>query len=127
MWYAFCTQNQTLLSIDEKYEIEHIYARNRYNKERGLTEKVLLDKLGNKSIIEKRINIRATDYAFVDKKKYYKGFTTVNGNFKEGTNIFSLLELSNLNEFNEMNIKERNNKIVNDFIDFLFANSLIKN
>ena len=34
--------------------------------------------LGNKVLLEKRLNIRASDYRFVDKVKYYKGFTTAN-------------------------------------------------
>lgn len=41
-----------------------------------------MESLGNKSILEKKINIRASDYRFSDKIKYYQGFTTNKGKKK---------------------------------------------
>ena len=46
-------------------------------------------------VLEKRLNIRASDYRFVDKVKYYKGFTTANGQEKNGSQIVELAEISN--------------------------------
>ena len=49
-----------------------------------------VESLGNKALLEKRINIRASDYRFDDKKKYYEGFTNTKGQAKEGTGIIEL-------------------------------------
>ena len=65
---------QVLLPLESVLEIEHIYARNRYDKEHSLTNPRNVEALGNKALLEKRINIRASDYRFDDKKKYYVGF-----------------------------------------------------
>ena len=40
-------------------------------KRQGLTNPNNMESLGNKSILEKKINIRASDYRFSDKIKYY--------------------------------------------------------
>ena len=63
------------MPLETVLEIEHIYARNRQDKEQSLTDIRNLEALGNKALLEKRINIRAADYRFLDKKKYYLGFT----------------------------------------------------
>ncbi len=68
-WWAFSDDSQGLLSLENAYEIEHIYARNRQDKEKSLSNPSNLNALGNKALLEKRINIRASDYRFVDKKK----------------------------------------------------------
>lgn len=81
--------------------------------------------LGNKSLLEKRINIRASDYRFADKKKYYTGFTSSKGE-KKATEIVELVELANkLSDFTEAEIKERNNMILDRFVDYLRANNLL--
>ena len=80
--------------IDEIFEIEHIYAKNRYDKEKTLSDPKFVEKIGNKSILEKRINIRASDYKFNDKKQYYKGYTNARGQFKEGTMIQELIDFA---------------------------------
>lgn len=75
--------------------------------------------------IEKRINIRASDYRFADKKKYYTGFTTSKGG-KKATEIVELVELANkLSDFTETEIKKRNNMILDRFIEYLRANNLL--
>jgi len=66
-WYAFNSDDQELLSLETTFEIEHIYAKNRFEKEHTLSSKNLIESLGNKALLEKRINIRASDYRFVDK------------------------------------------------------------
>ena len=68
-WWMFEKENQSLPFIDTKFEIEHIFAKNRQDKEGSLSDKKYLEVLGNKVLLEKRINIRASDYRFSDKKK----------------------------------------------------------
>jgi len=87
----------------------------------------VLEKLGNKSLLEKRINIRASDYRFNDKKKYYRGFESARGK-KEGTKISELLLLAdNKDDFTESDINSRNSSIIDSFIDYLKSLNLISN
>lgn len=126
-WWAFNNPNQQLLSIKDNYQIEHIYAKNRQNNDLGLDDSKLVESLGNKSLLEERINIRASDYKFEDKKKYYLGFTNGRGQYKEGTNIADLKELAaDYNDFTGEDIKNRYNDIIDNFIDYLKSNNLIK-
>ena len=55
-----------------------------------MEEKNSLESLGNKALLEKSVNIRAADYRFDDKKKYYLGFTNDKGKYKDGTQIIEL-------------------------------------
>ena len=125
-WWAYQDIEQPLLSIETSYDIEHIYAKNRNEKERSLSNVKNIEKLGNKSLLEKRINIRASDYRFEDKKKYYKGFITQRGKIKEPTAIISLKKIAQRNDFVETDIINRNNCIINGFLDFLKDNNLSK-
>lgn len=125
-WWAFQSEDQSLLSLETIFEIEHIYARNRYDKEHSLTQKEYVESLGNKVILEKRINIRASDYRFMDKQKYYQGFATSRGS-KEGTKVQELINLANsVSDFVESDIIERYNNILDGFVDYLRVNSLLK-
>ncbi|MCD8325817.1 MAG: DUF262 domain-containing HNH endonuclease family protein [Lachnospiraceae bacterium] len=125
-WWAFTDDRQGLLSLENAYEIEHIYARNRQDKEKSLPNPGNLNALGNKALLEKRINIRASDYRFVDKKKYYNGFTNSRGQAKEGTKIQELVDLAaSADDFTESEIIERNSKIMERFIQFLGENGLL--
>ena len=72
-WWAYQDSAQELLSLETAFEIEHIYARNRVNSENSLSDWQKVDALGNKILLEKRINIRASDYRFTDKKKIISG------------------------------------------------------
>jgi uncharacterized protein with ParB-like and HNH nuclease domain len=125
-WWAFHDDDQEIPSLEINFEIEHIFAKNREDKEGLLKNINNLDSLGNKSLLEKKINIRASDYRFSDKKRYYNGFTSTQGKLKEGTKIKELLELSKNEDFVEKDIEERNNVILNQFIANLEANNLIK-
>lgn len=125
-WWAFNNPKQKCLSIDTPLEIEHIYAKNRYDMEKSLKSRGYLELLGNKSLLEKRINIRASDYRFADKIKYYNGYTSSHGE-KQGTEIYEMRHISDdFNDFTEKDILERNSKIINGFIDFLDENSLLQ-
>ena len=127
MWWAFTNENQQLISLENTYEIEHIYPKNRQENEKMLSDNKLLDFLGNKAILEKRINIRASDYRFEDKKKYYQGYTNQRGTTKEATENEELKQLATSHQdFTEKDILERNTKIINAFINYLDENNLIK-
>lgn len=125
-WWAYQDTDQPLLSTEIAYDIEHIYAKNRYDKEGGLSSSKYIEKLGNKSLLEKRINIRASDYRFDDKKKYYNGFITQRGKVKEPTAIVSLKKIVQQPDFVEADIISRNNNIIDSFMCFLKQNNLNK-
>ena len=125
-WWMYTNDKQDLLLLDTKLEIEHIYSRKRQENENGLTDKRNLESLGNKALLEKSINIRASDYRFIDKLKYYKGFVTDKGKVREGTKNKELFDLSsNSNDFKETDIIERKNLIISTFIDYLRRNDLL--
>jgi len=126
-WWAFNDHDQTLLKIDNAFDIEHIFPKNRQKIEKSLTDEKSLEALGNKSLLEKRINIRATDYRFSDKVKYYKGEIISKRKTKEKTQIYELIELAaNNTDFTEKDIKKRNKEIIEGFLSFVHTNSLIK-
>ncbi len=127
VWWAFMNDNQKILSLETTIEIEHIFAKNRQDKENSLRNIKNIEKLGNKAFLEKRINIRASDYRFEDKIKYYQGFTNARNQEKEGTKNIELLTLAGTKtDFNEKDIEIRNDLIINSFIDYLRNNSLLK-
>ena len=126
-WWAFNNENQKLLDLSNIFEIEHIFAKNRQENEKSLTNIKSLEVLGNKSLLEKRINIRASDYRFNDKKKYYEGYTNLRGVEKEGTQIDELKKMSKeKDDFTEKDIELRNENIINEFLNYLKLNDLIK-
>ena len=125
-WWAFNNESQELLNIDTPFDIEHIYAKNRAAHE-SMNDLRALELLGNKSLLEKRINIRASDYKFVDKKKYYHGFDTAQGISKTGTKVSELSKMAEeRSDFNEQNIHERHKAIIDGFIDYLRKNDLLQ-
>lgn len=126
-WWAFQNEEQELIELSNVFEIEHIFAKNRQENENLLINVKNLEVLGNKVLLEKKINIRASDYRFSDKKKYYVGYTNLRGVKKEGTKIYELIKLANEREdFIENDIKLRNEVIINEFINYLKTNDLIK-
>lgn len=126
-WWAFQNDKQPLLSLETVVEIEHIYAKSRYEREGTLTDPNSLESLGNKVLLEKRVNIRASDFRFSDKVKYYKGFTDPKGRSKSGTAIVELLALTDRSsDFTENDIISRYNAIMNSFIEYLGTIDLLK-
>lgn len=125
-WWAFQNSSQELLSLESVLEIEHIYARNRQEKEHSLSNPRNVESLGNKVLLEKRINIRASDYRFSDKVKYYTGFENNRKQKKEGTKIKELTDLAaKATDFTESDIVERNAKIILSFVTFMRNNDLL--
>ena len=125
-WWAFMDPGQKLMSSEKSFEIEHIYARARQEKEHSLSSPKLLEALGNKSLLEARINIRASDYRFIDKRKYYQGFTTSKGKEKSGTEISELVRLATQkDDFTESDITTRDSTIIDGFLEYLRNNGLL--
>lgn len=120
-WWAFKDDSQDLPPIDTVLEIEHIYAKNRKN---SLMDESSIELLGNKALLEKRINIRASDCRFEDKRKYYLGYTKGQQN---GTMIRELRDIAQTKEdFTEEDILARNEKIFSAFIEYLGQNNLLR-
>lgn len=124
-WWAFNDPAQPLMDIDTSIEIEHIYARKRAEVT-PLRDRRNLESLGNKALLEKCVNIRAADYKFTDKKKFYTGFTDGNGKERTGTEIAELRRLAAEREdFTESDIEVRTDEIIGAFVGFLGSCGLI--
>ena len=125
-WWAYNDEQQTLIPLDTTLEIEHIFSRQRQTNEKTLKDKNNLESLGNKALLEKGINIRASDYRFVDKKKYYLGFTNDKGKIKTGTQIIELMNMAKKrDDFQETDIVSRKADILEKFIEYLRVNNLL--
>lgn len=126
-WWTFENEKQELLSLETVFEIEHIYARNRQDKEKSLKNIRNIEALGNKALLEKRINIRAADYRFIDKIKYYQGFTNSRKQQKEGTKNLELLNFAATEtDFTETDIENRTTRILSAYLAYLKKYTLIK-
>ena len=124
-WYAFTFDGQTTPSLRQKFDIEHIYPRQRQKMEHGLSNGKLLDSLGNKVLLEQSINIKASDYHFADKKKFYMGEMR-RGADKKPSEIIELHQIVQLPDFTEQTIIERNRRIINRFIAYLANEHLLQ-
>jgi hypothetical protein len=124
-WYAFSIPEQQLISLDEKYDVEHIFAKKRQEMEKSLSDNNLIEKLGNKVLLETSINIRASDYRFEDKKKIYTGEMR-RGKNKQPTKINELLKsITKFDDFIEHNIVDRDKEMLDKFFESLKEEGLI--
>lgn len=122
-WYACEFEDQELLDSEKEFHIEHILPKSISGYEQGAEE--YIEMLGNKSLLEKKINIKAADNWFINKKNVYLGKTP---KFKQQTKIAELLQLakSEKQNFTKENIIKRTDKIINKFIKYLDSNQLLK-
>lgn len=125
VWWAYSDPEQPLMDLDTTLEIEHIYARKR-NEVHPLTDRSNLEALGNKAMLEKRVNIRAADYQLADKRKYYEGYTNDKGAEVPGTAVRELVEISRRGDFTEADIEERTERIIAAFVDWLGELGLLR-
>jgi len=93
--------------------------------ENSLKDENSIDLLGNKVLLEKSINIRASDYRFEDKKKIYSGEIR-RGKNKDKSKIAEIEELISYTKFDETDIKERNQLILDKFFAFLKTENLLQ-
>lgn len=126
-WWAFQDDAQENFQLGTILEIEHIYSRSREEKEQTLSNAQNMESLGNKSILEKGINIRASDYKFSDKIKYYNGYETAKTQQKkDGTNVKELRDLAaTATDFTEADIVARNERILQGFVAYIDNNGLL--
>ncbi|MBQ9240161.1 MAG: DUF262 domain-containing protein [Duodenibacillus sp.] len=122
-WWEFQNPDQKLLELEMKLEIEHIYPSRRA-KTSPLGRPENIDALGNKALLEKTINIRASDYRFADKRNYYLH----GGKDKKGTRNNELITLaaSDRTDFTETDIESRTNLIIDAFMDELATVGLMR-
>jgi uncharacterized protein with ParB-like and HNH nuclease domain len=126
-WWAFEFEDQEIPRLNTIFDIEHIFARKRQENDRTLNNLKNLESLGNKVLLEFNINIRAADYRFQDKLKYYRGFTNDKGQYKPGTSVIEITNtLCDKTDFTEHDIIERTEKIIESFILYLEHQNLIK-
>ena len=126
VWWAFRDPEQELFDSDTVLEVEHIYARRR-NEFEPLRNRANLEALGNKAMLEKSVNIRAADFRFEDKRKYYLGFKDGRGQEKAGTKIHELAEMARASDdFTETDIETRTVKIIGSFVDYLGEVDLLR-
>ena len=119
-------KEQSYPKLSQQFDIEHIYPRKRQENEKGSSNNRQIDLLGNKSLLEKRINIRASDYRFEDKIKYYQGFDNSRGQRIGGTENLELKNISNVyKKFGEKEIVERTDLFIDEFVNLLDQNGLI--
>lgn len=120
-WWTFQNPAQDLPQLDVELQIEHILPKKRQEFHHVLTNPDALEFLGNKSLLEKNINIRAADYRLVDKKIFYFGTDK-----KAGTFNLELRELAETHDdFTEEDINRRNEEIFDAFIKYLRGNNLL--
>ena len=121
-WWTFQNPAQNLPPLGVELQIEHILAKKRQELHHVLNNPDALEFLGNKSLLEKSVNIRAADYRLVDKKIFYLG----DGKSKAGTFNLELRKLAKIHDdFTEEDILERNEEIFKTFIKYLRGNDLL--
>lgn len=125
VWWAYTDPEQPLMDSDTTLEIEHIYARKR-NEVHPLANQANLEALGNKAMLEKRVNIRAADYQLEDKRRYYEGYIDTKGIEVPGTAIRELVEIAHRDNFNEADIERRTERIITAFVDWLGELGLLR-
>ena len=78
------------------------------------------ESLGNKAVLEKKINIRASDYKLCDKKNYYEGSVIRRGQLVEKTKTQELINIaSTKDELLEDDITERKSTTITSLIEYV--------
>lgn len=112
-WWAFQKKEQPLFGRDsDRLEIEHIYAKKHADDEN--IDESKLEALGNKALLERRINSRASGDSFEGKKKYYRRTENV-----------ELRLIADWLDFTVKEIDERTGKIIDSFMDYLGEQGLL--
>lgn len=127
-WWTFHDAAQDLPPVGTDLHIEHIYAKNRHENFEPLNNPNALEFLGNKALLEERINIGASDYRFADKKKYYTGWQPPGKGkkYRKGTFNIELRHLAETrDDFTERDILDRNEKIFDAFVSYLREQNLL--
>ena len=126
-WWAFHDERQGLIKpLATPLQIEHIYAKKR-NELSPLANRSNLEALGNKSILERSVNVRAADFKFGDKRRLYRGYVNDKGKAMDGTSIAELRNMAEtMDDFTETDIEERTDLIIGSFMDWLESLGLLQ-
>lgn len=126
LWWAFEDPDQELLDLDTTLHVEHIFSSRRQKSLPELSDDSFLDAIGNKAFLESRINIRASDYRFEDKKRYYLGqINGPDGHRRPATKNIELVKIARDKEdFTQEDIIARSEKIISAFGDYLAEQGL---
>ena len=120
-WWTFQNPAQDLPPLGVELQIEHILPRKRQELHNVLKNPDALEFLGNKSLLEKSVNIRAADYRLVDKKIFYLG-----DGKKPATFNLELRYLAEMHDdFTEDDINARNEEIFKVFVEYLQEQNLL--
>ena len=125
-WWAFKDEEQTLPPFSESFATEYIYSKSLKHE---LKDPRNIELLGNRSLLEKSIDIKSSDKRFVDKARYYTGAPALLlfSKRKQGTRIKDLRDIAkNFADFTERDIIQRNDKILREFIAYVKANGLLE-
>lgn len=114
------SKKEDLLDIKSSYEIEHIIAKKSDKGKKYKAEYV--EKLGNKSILEKQINIICGKLPFDKKLKEWEKSKIYE--LKHFTEKYP--DIKNKKEYTQTDIDKRTNEIINAFIEELEQKGLIK-
>ena len=121
-WWTFLDPAQELPPPETKLNIEHIYSKSRHESFQQLANSDAVEFLGNKALLEEKINKKISNNPFNDKKIFYLG----DEKSKPGTFNRELRSLAeNLDDFTEEDILARNEKIFEAFIEYLRENNLL--
>ena len=116
--YAYLDENQTKL-ISNIFDIEHIFPKKWQNTNYNGWEKeeaqLYLDKLGNKTIFEKKLNIQAGNQYFAQKKLKYA---------ESEISIVQKLSKYPKSDWIKEDIEERQKEVINKLLSF-FENELV--
>ena len=116
MWWSVLEKKEDL-NTATKYDIEHIYSRNFQKELEGLEDNKYLEFLGNKSLLEKRVNILASDNGFEVKCRNYYKYSKI----EEMQNIGEKYKYT----FGQEEIIKRNDEMIDAFIQFLKDNNVL--
>lgn len=77
-------------------------------------------------MLEKRVNIRASDYQLTDKRKYYEGYVNDKGVEVSGAAVRELVEIARCGDFAESDIETRTERIITAFVEWLGKLGLLR-
>ena len=120
-WWTFRNPAQELPPLGVNLQIEHIFPKKRQELHRTPENPDALEFLGNKALLEKSINIRASDSRLIDKKIFYLGDGKSNGTF----NLELRRLAENRDDFTERDILARNEEIFDAFVEYLRGQELL--
>ncbi len=120
-WWTFQNPAQNLPPLESKLQLEHIYAKSRHADFKQLENPDALELLGNKVLLEEKINKKVSNNPFADKKILYLGDDKKTGTFNLELRILA----ETYDDFTEDDIIARNEELFDAFINYLREQNLL--